>query len=242
MRPGTPHYVLTLEDSVTLGRHFYSSSTVRATTWSLVHSGILDESITNTRHPETEQLLRRMFWMYVTDYSRSVGAVKGRDSPHSIDPRTTQGLLDIVALGNVLELSMFLDRRFWNHAVPPEDAAERRNIRLQYAAFQEKFSSNHRLRVGEQLLDPRPTLFKPSLHHLGVSLLHYKLHMREFDRAFTPAKLKTAILSYFTDYHRDLLDEVSADLNRPMEELDYCNTFEWSGPQFEIVPLEGGSV
>jgi hypothetical protein len=68
MRPNTPHYVLTVDNAITLGRHMYCRSTIRDSCWGHIHSGILDLCITNTNHPETEILLRRMLKMAINDY------------------------------------------------------------------------------------------------------------------------------------------------------------------------------
>lgn len=50
MRPGTRHYVLTLKPTMVFGKHFYSSSTLRETCFSLVHTLLADNIITNTSH------------------------------------------------------------------------------------------------------------------------------------------------------------------------------------------------
>ena len=60
MRPGTPHAVITLQKSVTIGKHFYSMSTIQDTAFSLMHSFILEKSITNTSHPACMFLIRQL--------------------------------------------------------------------------------------------------------------------------------------------------------------------------------------
>jgi hypothetical protein len=77
MRPNTPHYVLTLQNSITLGRHFYATSTILETCFAYIHCGILNAALTNTDHPEADQLLARMLILSVNNY------------------------LDAIALGNV---------------------------------------------------------------------------------------------------------------------------------------------
>ena len=60
MKPNTYHYVLTLSNSITYGRHFYSASTIRQSVWGAVHCLIVGELVTNTDHPEVTALFRRM--------------------------------------------------------------------------------------------------------------------------------------------------------------------------------------
>ena len=64
MRPGVPHFVYGLEDTIIHGGHFYSSSLMQATAESLVHSFVLSDFISNTFHDPSCQLLRRivLFW------------------------------------------------------------------------------------------------------------------------------------------------------------------------------------
>jgi hypothetical protein len=232
MRPGTPHYVVTLQNSITLGHHFYATSTIRDTCWSLVHRSIMDNAITNTTHPDTEQLLRRMLSMYVRNYTAPDGVDASR-SQHQLDLRTPQGLLDLVALGNSLELAHLLDRRHWEKAVPPEDVAERAHTRSTYAAFQEAFSRRHLLKIGNELHNPIKALFKPSLRQFAVTLVQYKTKMHNFDDAFTAGAFKKAIVGYFAAHRVDELPDLSQALKQI--HLDYCDSFEWTGPEFSIV-------
>src|ERR1700722_336933 len=59
MRPCTLHYVVTLENSITLGRHFYARSTARVTVWGLIHCAIMHTSVTNA-DPYGAMILRRI--------------------------------------------------------------------------------------------------------------------------------------------------------------------------------------
>lgn len=64
MRPGTPHTVLMLEPSITIGRHFYATSTIRSTVASFVHSFMLSAEITNANHPKPWRVLQRMLVLW----------------------------------------------------------------------------------------------------------------------------------------------------------------------------------
>lgn len=67
MRPATPHYVITTDNSVTFGRHFYAASTLAETCFGIIHTIMLDSSVTNASHDATRTLLRRILsnWYFV---------------------------------------------------------------------------------------------------------------------------------------------------------------------------------
>src|ERR1700722_1098541 len=79
MRPNTPHYVLMVDNSITLGRHFYCTSTIRDTCFAHIHTGIMLYSATNTNHAEVEILLRRLFAMAADDF-KDQGEINGKGS------------------------------------------------------------------------------------------------------------------------------------------------------------------
>lgn len=64
MRPGVPHYVYGVENTIIHGGHFYCVSQMQATVDSLVHTFILSDFISNTFHHPSRELLRRIvvFW------------------------------------------------------------------------------------------------------------------------------------------------------------------------------------
>jgi len=71
MRPNTPHYVLTVENSITIGHHMYCATTICDSCWGHIHTGILLHSVTNTNHPEKEIFLRRILGMAINEYQSS---------------------------------------------------------------------------------------------------------------------------------------------------------------------------
>jgi hypothetical protein len=68
MRPNTLHYVLTLEHSITYGRHFYATAAIQDTCRAIVHTFFLNEVITNTNHPDVRTLLHRLMAFWVKAY------------------------------------------------------------------------------------------------------------------------------------------------------------------------------
>lgn len=69
MRPCTPHYVLTSEEAIISGSHFYASATLKASCCGAVHALLADNMITNTSHPELlPQLASFNFWFNLLQY------------------------------------------------------------------------------------------------------------------------------------------------------------------------------
>jgi len=71
MRPGTPHYVITLEDSIMWGRHFYASSSMMDSVFGIVQTFVMHYGLTNSIHDNTRPLLRRIMVMWVDDLMNS---------------------------------------------------------------------------------------------------------------------------------------------------------------------------
>lgn len=76
MKPSTPHYVLTLENSITYGRHFYSSADLEYSVYGVIHSFVAHAGVTNTLHDNvTRTFLHRIMAMihqhYVVDQAES---------------------------------------------------------------------------------------------------------------------------------------------------------------------------
>lgn len=80
MRPGVPHYVYGVDNTIIHGGHFYCASQMQSTVESLVHSFILNEFISNTVHHASRELLRSIvvFWAEgLLEHSYSVQGIIG---------------------------------------------------------------------------------------------------------------------------------------------------------------------
>jgi hypothetical protein len=66
MRPGTPHFVYGIENTIIHGGHFYCSTLMQSTLEGLVHTFVLSNFLTNTFHYPSRELLRKivLFWAY----------------------------------------------------------------------------------------------------------------------------------------------------------------------------------
>lgn len=64
MRPAVVHSVTTLQDSIALGGHFFSAPTIRHSVYSVFHSFVGSNTITNVPMDNEQQMLLRiiLFW------------------------------------------------------------------------------------------------------------------------------------------------------------------------------------
>lgn len=60
MRPNTPHAVFTAENAICYGSHYYSTSNLQDTLFSIIHCFVANRLITNTDHAPSRRLLQRM--------------------------------------------------------------------------------------------------------------------------------------------------------------------------------------
>ncbi|KAK0436514.1 hypothetical protein EV421DRAFT_1907855 [Armillaria borealis] len=98
MWPNTHHVVITLENCIVSGQHFYVSSCIEDTVVGFVHTHMWDFFITNVLHYELRPLLLRMM-CYFAQVICGPGGRQASDI-HCLDISTRCGLLDVVALGN----------------------------------------------------------------------------------------------------------------------------------------------
>jgi hypothetical protein len=238
MRPNTPHYVLTVDHSITYSRHFYATSTIRDTCWAIVHCTIGSNTFTNTERPHTTQLLRRILLWSLEEYERGISTPSQSNTyypapEHRMDPQTTDGLLDLVTLGNLIEFLPYLDRRCYSNVIPPSKDAETEHARLAFTNFKSLFCANQHLIIDTRKVDPMTTVFDTSLLRFAVNLVSYKKN-RLFDDGITPLELSSKIMEHLSQFHPQLHSRFACDIRRPQEELPYLRTFDWTGPHFMV--------
>lgn len=61
MPPGTIHYVVTLEDSLCVGGHYFTDKTFTKTLYACVYEHFVGKAITNTEHSEAHIVLFKLF-------------------------------------------------------------------------------------------------------------------------------------------------------------------------------------
>jgi len=239
MKPNTPHYVLTVDHSITYERNFYAISTIRSTCWAIIHTTIGKRVFTNTERPRGTQSLRRILVWSLLEYERVITAPLSSNihrpaSVHRMDPRSVDGLLDIVALGNLLEFMRYLDGRYHTGNMAPSEEAEASYARLVFVRFKGLFCANQHLLIHARRADPKTELLDLSLLRLAVTLIKYKQEKAAFDDAFTPLQLKQGIMEHLCKYYPQLLPGFEHDLQTSREDLPYLRSFDWTGPKFDI--------
>ncbi len=162
-----------------------------------------------------------------------------------MDPVTEQGLIDLVSLGNTLELSLYLNWCYYvKNKLSQEDlhrfnleCAEWRHTLGAYKQFQDLYCKHHCLKIDNGLHHPNMHIFQPSILFHAVSLYKYKQRMGAFGSNFNLDQLKSSFITHFQEFHPLIVNPFKQDINRPSDELHYIHTFEWPGPSFSVVSV-----
>lgn len=64
MQPGTPHHIISTEDTIAIGGHFFSTFLFSKTLEALIIEHFVAEFITNTEHTEVHIVLFKMLRKY----------------------------------------------------------------------------------------------------------------------------------------------------------------------------------
>jgi hypothetical protein len=113
MKPGMPHAVVTFEASICHGGHFYAMSTIHATVYGIMHTLVGSNILTNAEHTTDSRMLLQQL---VSDMHHHMVESRFQPSPDLPTPmsghvpklNTTDGVMDLFSLLNVIELSNIL--------------------------------------------------------------------------------------------------------------------------------------
>jgi hypothetical protein len=182
-------------------------------------------------------MLRRMMVMW------SMYHLPGTDSepadPHIPDMSTQSGLMNIIALGNLLELSQVLDRcsYYTGDGIHWKEKHEIALARQRYRFFQDWFTRTHETRVGGETISAL-CIFRRCLVEFAAAVIVYK--EREWAKAqiwdplmnCTPAAIRARITSLFESNFPELC--------APLQELvaKKAAFLYWTGPPITITPIE----
>ncbi|KAF8872168.1 hypothetical protein BD779DRAFT_1477708, partial [Infundibulicybe gibba] len=119
MRPNTPHAVYTHGHAICHGGHFYATSCLQDTLYSLIHSFVAGSVVTNTEHRASRLILRRMVQFYSHAHTNSLD-----DDPddledhtyHMLSLDTSSGVLDLFAICILTEASTILSLQTYEDA------------------------------------------------------------------------------------------------------------------------------
>jgi hypothetical protein len=230
MRPTTLHYVVTMEDSFVYGRHFLTSSTIQDTTWGIVHCFIMGYCITNTLHEGLSTMLRRIMCMWQVHYDEQMTFSVPEDT-HIPDISTVEGLTDLMALGNVLELAQVLDRRTYQKGIINwQEQEEMAMARWRYRLLQNFFAKFFVVFANELPIHTM-SVFRRSLVEFAASIIHYKRETAltaPKTTGCTPATVEAKVFAYFESNFPELLPVLRKLLARTVY------SFAWSGPNLRV--------
>jgi hypothetical protein len=231
MCPNTLHYVVTMEDAFLYGRHFFSTSTVQNTACGIVHCFIMSRAITNDLHDDLGTMLRRMMAMWHVYYYDLELRFSPPQDPHIPNLATVDGLLDCIAVGNVLELAQVLDRRAYLKAgIHGLEQQEMAMARWRYRLIQKIFAKFFVTVVGGRRIHPM-SIFRRSLMEFAVAVFQYK--QRTANTApkvpgCNPTAMESKLKSYFQSNYPELLFAFHKLFDKGVV------SFTWSGPPIEI--------
>jgi hypothetical protein len=152
-----------------------------------------------------------------------------------MDPMSMGGLVDIVTLGNLLELCWVYDgRTYIKGGIPQVDINQRRTITSMFQYFKDRFQAQQRLLVEESHVEPTTGLFHPSIVQLAVQIYKYKKREDTAHHPFSVQHLRRNLVTHFKELHPDLVPELMRDMDR-VEDPEYCLTFDWTGPEFRVI-------
>jgi hypothetical protein len=230
MRPNTLHYVVTMEDSFVYGRHFLTSSTIQETCCGIVHCFLLGYCVTNTMHEGLSTMLRRMMSMWHVHYDQQITFSVPRDA-HIPDISTTDGLMDLMALGNILELAQVLELRAYSAKVINwQEQQEMAMARWRYRRLQKFFAAFFVVFTDDQQIHTM-SVFRRSLLEFAVALIQYKRNTSETAprvSGCTATTMQDKVVGYLTSNFRELLPAFRELLGRAVY------SFLWSGPTLTI--------
>jgi hypothetical protein len=227
MKPHTFHFVITVENSISIGRHFYCASTTLRSVIGIVHTFLMEQGVTNVVHDNVLQsVLRRMMGMWHIRYNESSYSL---DDHHTPDVSTTEGFLDFVALGTLLELGRVLDRRTYSDkGINKKESAEILAGRRWFRMLQPKIARQYVFYVGNRVTNVA-SIIKRFLVELAASVVTYKRELDALqDGLFSDKKLMGEMKRFFRVNYKELL---WCFLERVERQHKYLS---WSGDAISI--------
>jgi len=162
-----------------------------------------------------------------------------------IDVTRWNGLLDIIHLGNTIELSFFWKKLAYEIAFDPEKdllLAQLQQHFNNWMSLKRTFSELYCLKHGEETLNP--TLF---IHQLmvqfAVNIIKYLEEVEADEDLKLPNWLGSKPLEekyreHFRLYPKGTLEMFDELVAKPLAQLPFCNSFEYLGPEYAVVPLQ----
>ena len=230
MRPNTVHYVLTVDDSIVYGRHLFPVRSMQAIASGIIHTFILNYTVTNTLHDSTlHTMLRRMMGMWTQNIKLQNSSIGHH--LHAPDISTVSGMMDLMTLGKLVECSQVLDRRSYEQGgIHWTDEIEIATSRWRFRRLLAAFSCHWTVTVDGVVLTPW-SLFLRLLVEFAAAIVVYKQNAAKWDRkktGCTKDSLKRKMVDLFTANYPELLPHFHRLVKEKFE------FFYWTGPPIHI--------
>jgi hypothetical protein len=239
-----------VENSIVNGRHLYATSTISDTCYGIIHAFVMSHTITNAEHNRTRTFLRRLLTMWIDHFTQDRASTGKADiisaQVHQIHPdivtataftkshipqiETEVGFLDLVMVGNLVELADIINRASYNHTILPEDREEQNIARGRYRRFQVWFAEHFVVLMDKRWVSPF-YVFKRSLLQVSAAIVGYK---RDKDGLIkgpaycTVNAVESALRRHFQKDWPELVYKLEKLLQSPPSEMF------WTGPKICI--------
>ncbi|KAF9455282.1 hypothetical protein BDZ94DRAFT_1180331 [Collybia nuda] len=213
MRPNTPHCVYTHGHTICHGGHFYPTSCLQDTLFSLIHSFVAGNLVTNTEHEASRLLLRRMVQFYHLALVGDQITLGNSSSSHAPRIDTSEGVLDLFSICILTELSNVLNLvTYSTHGMAPNDRENCIQARHRSRDLLDWFFANYELvRPGTEtpaVLDGKNEVYWPYVVRIVEGLTRYKKlasdNIQDTIKGCTTASVKKEIEACFrgvAEYH-----------------------------------------
>jgi len=230
------HYVVTIENAITIGRHLYPSACSQDTAFGIIHTFVLNYMITNTLHDDLYTMLRRIMAMWHLNYDEDP-FFHGHGNPHVPDITTTTGLMDVMAIGNLLELAHVIDRRAYKKEIHWTEQPEMGIARWSYRKLQVFFAKRYVTMVGEKSVSPL-SVFRRSLVEFAAAVMVYKRSVNGMNipkvEGCTRYQMEKKMLALFESNYPELVPTLHGLVEQEWQFL------YWTGPAITIRPRDKG--
>jgi hypothetical protein len=226
VQPATPIYDLTPTDAIVHGRFFYASSTSQLTSFAIVHSFVLRPAVNQS---DRFTFLRRLMAMWLNRYQENP-FFNPSDYPHVPNIRTEDGLKDIMAIGNILQLAPVMDRRcYLSTGGHWTERVEMAFSRSWYRQLQTIIAKHFVLSVEGKPISPY-AIFQRSLVEFAAAVVVYKEDMSTVRKitGFPPSKVKDKMVAVFQTNYPELLPKLHSLIKNRVQYL------YWTGPKISI--------
>ncbi|KAF8878606.1 hypothetical protein BD779DRAFT_1676763 [Infundibulicybe gibba] len=181
MRPNTPHAVYTHGHAICHGGHFYATSCLQDTLYSLIHSFVAGSVVTNTEHRASRQILRRMVQFYhhvhTNELASSIPVAEGYQD-HMLSLDTSSGVLDLFSICILTEASNILSLETYEDGMSLEEMRSCVEARQRSRDLISWFFSKYELVRSGVVLDGYKEVYWRFLARVLLGLVKYMVLVR----------------------------------------------------------------